>query len=173
MSLVGAAGLTGATSLVSAAPAAAYGLGLAGASVARHPQANSIASHAGGMAEGLVHGMGAGRAAHAASAAVGVVPAMVKPHWHGWLGRAAHAMGKVLPAVMLGVGFIDTTTTLDAKGARGLVTSQGGRNGVINALGGGLLLMPHPAFKLAGAGVMATGLVNDLGGMRRLDDAPH
>ena len=186
-SIIGAAGLARAISPAHAAPAAVFGVTLAGAKLADHPRADALASHASGAVEGVVGAVRHGQATHAASAAMGAArhgrvahaAAAFFPNFSGAfprlnpvLGTAAHVVGKALPAVIAGVGFIDVTTTLDTIGPRGLVETQTGRNGVINALGGGLLLVPHPATRLAGAGLMLGGIANDVGWMRRLD-TPH
>jgi hypothetical protein len=170
-SIIGAAGMARAISPSHALPAATFGVTLAGTKLAGHPRADALASHASGAMEGLVGGLRHGRLAHAATA---LLPNLsgVMPKVHPVLGKAAHVAGKALPAVIAGVGYIDITTTLDTAGPSGLIHTEQGRNGVINAIGGGLLLVPHPLAKLAGAGMMVTGIANDLGAMRALD-APH
>lgn len=170
-SIIGAAGMARAISPAHALPAATFGVTLAGTKLAGHPRADALASHASGAVEGLVGGLRHGRLAHAASALLPNLSS-VMPRVHPVLGKAAHVAGRALPAVIAGVGYIDITTTLETKGADGLVNTETGRNGVINAIGGGLLLVPHPAAKLMGAGMMFTGIANDLGAMRALD-TPH
>lgn len=169
MATIGAAGLAGVISPAHALGAAAYGVGLAAGTAVDHPRRNGIATHAAGIAEGILGGLAHGQVGHAATAAAAHLPSSGLA-WRGILGQAAHVAGKVLPAVVAGVGFIDVTTTLDTAGPRALARTQDGRNGVINAIGGGLLLVPHPAAKLAGAGVMGLGIANDVGWLRGLDE---
>lgn len=157
------AGLARATHPLHAMSAAVYAGGVAAGVVSKHPHAAAIAGHAGGVAEGVGGAIYAlrkrGHAAHGAS------PGGVR----GMLGSAAGIAGKALPAIAATVGVVDVATTLDDFGPSGLLHTHRGRGGVLSALGGALILVPHPAAKLAGAGAMAAALANDLGAARRFD----
>ena len=83
--------------------------------------------------------------------------------------RTAGFLSKALPVVTIGASTLAGARIVNDQGARALVTSKDGRGAVLGAVGGALLLVPHPATQLAAAGVLGAVAVNQFGGMDRLD----
>lgn len=128
----------------------AAGVSLGMLDPASRPAAASMGMHASGIAEGIVGALGVGH---------GAAPVGRAGHL---LARSAHAFGRVLPAIVAGVGAVEAVSAVDSGGIRALAATQPGRGAVANVVGGVLLLTPHPVAKLAGAGAMAAGLANDV-----------
>jgi hypothetical protein len=84
--------------------------------------------------------------------------------------RTAGFLSKALPVVTIGAGVLAGAKIVDERGPRALLTSKDGRGAALSAVGGALLLVPHPATQLAAAGVLAGVAVNQFGGLDRFDD---
>lgn len=87
-----------------------------------------------------------------------------------FLVRTASFLSKALPVVAITASGLSGAKIVNDKGAGALLTTKDGRGAVLGAVGGVLLLMPHPATQLAAAGVLGATAVNHFGGMDRLDD---
>lgn len=85
--------------------------------------------------------------------------------------RAIGFLSKALPVVTIGASALAGAQIVQQHGAQGLVTRKEGRGAVLGAIGGGLLLVPHPVTQLAAAGVLGATAVNHFGGMDRLNTA--
>ena len=83
--------------------------------------------------------------------------------------RSAGFLSKALPIVTIGASALSGARIVNDKGSQALVTTKEGRGAVLGAVGGALLLVPHPATQLAAAGVLGAVAVNQFGGMSRLD----
>ncbi len=83
--------------------------------------------------------------------------------------RTAGFLSKALPIVTIGASALSGARIVNDDGAQALVTSRDGRGAVLGAVGGALLLVPHPATQLAAAGVLGAVAVNQFGGMSRFD----
>jgi hypothetical protein len=83
--------------------------------------------------------------------------------------RTAGFLSKALPVVTIGASTFSGARIVNDQGAQALVTTKEGRGAVLGAVGGALLLVPHPATQLAAAGVLGAVAVNQFGGMDRLD----
>ena len=83
--------------------------------------------------------------------------------------RTAGFLSKALPIVTIGASALSGARIVNDGGAQALVTTKDGRGAVLGAVGGALLLVPHPATQLAAAGVLGAVAVNQFGGMHRLD----
>lgn len=86
------------------------------------------------------------------------------------LQRTAGFLSKALPVVTIGASTLAGGAIVDKHGAEALLTTKQGRGAVLGALGGTLLLLPHPATQLAAAGVLGLTAVNHFDGFRRFDD---
>lgn len=85
--------------------------------------------------------------------------------------RTVGFLGKALPLVTIGASALSGAQIVDRHGAQALVTTKDGRGAVLGALGGAMLLVPHPASQLAAAGVLGAVAANHFGGLDRLDTA--
>ena len=85
--------------------------------------------------------------------------------------RTIGFLSKALPVVTIGASALAGAQIVQQHGAHALITKKEGRGAVLGAIGGGLLLVPHPATQLAAAGVLGATAVNHFGGMDRLNDS--
>ena len=83
--------------------------------------------------------------------------------------RTAGFLSKALPIVTIGASALSGARIVNDGGTQALVTTKEGRGAVLGAVGGALLLVPHPAAQLGAAGVLGAVAVNQFGGMHRLD----
>lgn len=83
--------------------------------------------------------------------------------------RTAGFLSKALPIVTIGASALSGARIVNDRGAQALINTKDGRGAVLGAVGGALLLVPHPATQLAAAGVLGAVAVNQFGGMHRLD----
>jgi hypothetical protein len=123
----------------------------------------AVASHAGLATDATVTGIHLvrGTAEHGAAVAGG---------FRALLGRGAHLLGRVVPWWTIGVGALDAAHGVSLTGSpAGLAQTQDGRRGVLDIVGGALMLVPHPIARFTGAGAFATSILNDLGAFSGLD----
>ena len=87
------------------------------------------------------------------------------------LTRTAGFLSKALPVVTIGASALAGARIIDESGPEALLRTKDGRGAVLGAIGGALMLVPHPATQLAAAGVLGTMAANQFGGLDRLDGA--
>lgn len=83
--------------------------------------------------------------------------------------RSANVLVKALPIVTIGASALSGWQVVTRRGPESLVNTKQGRGAVLGAAGGAMLLVPHPATKLAAAGLLGATAVNHFGGMDRLN----
>ena len=162
--------IVGASVLLGALPTPHLASGLTYGAVAllahNKPNQSAIASHAGLTVEGL---MAAKEAAHVEA---GVSKwGTVLGNESGFLAGVSRFLGKALPTMTIVTGLSQAGKTLyRERDPMALLRTDKGREGVLNAVGGTMLLLPFPPTKILGAVIMGAAIVNDLGGMKKLDD---
>lgn len=88
------------------------------------------------------------------------------------LQRTVGFLSKALPIVTIGASALSGAQIVNEHGADALVNTKQGRGAVLGALGGALMLVPHPATQVAAAGVLGAVAANHFGGLDRLNGKP-
>ncbi|MCW2927613.1 MAG: hypothetical protein JWM86_1581 [Thermoleophilia bacterium] len=83
--------------------------------------------------------------------------------------RTASFLSKALPLVAIGASTLSGARIVHDQGPDALLNTKQGRGAVLGAMGGVLLLVPHPAGQLAAAGVLGVTAANHFDGLRRFD----
>lgn len=83
--------------------------------------------------------------------------------------RTASFLSKALPVVAIGASAMSGARIVHDHGPDALMNTKQGRSAVLGAMGGALLLVPHPATQLAAAGVLGITAANHFDGLKRFD----